>query len=122
VLPTDPPLNFAIVLEGQVTGNIGIVPKDNIYRKNLEIGYFIGEDYRGQGLATRAIKAVVAYGFGSFDIERIYAEVFADNPASRRALEKAGLRLEAILKNYIFKNGILKDGCIYSVLRENFIF
>jgi [ribosomal protein S5]-alanine N-acetyltransferase len=113
----DPVLNFAIICDGAITGNIGLVTKENIYRKNLEIGYFIGEKFWGRGIATRAIMAVTDYAFTTFDIERVYAEVFAGNIASCRALEKAGFSLEARLKNYIFKNGVLLDGCIYSTLR-----
>ena len=56
----------------------------------------------------------------NFDIVRVYAESFSDNIGSRRALEKAGFRLEATLKRNIIKNDIIKDSCIYSVLREDF--
>jgi [ribosomal protein S5]-alanine N-acetyltransferase len=103
-----------------VVGSIGIVSKTDIYRKNVEIGFFISEKFWGKGIATRAIKAAVSYAFREFDIVRVYAEVFSDNIGSRRALEKAGLKLEALLKKSIIKNGIIKDSCIYSVLREDF--
>jgi RimJ/RimL family protein N-acetyltransferase len=115
-----PPRNFAIVLDKTIVGNIGILTKEDVYRKNIEIGYFIGEKYWGQGIAVKAIKAVTSYAFSNFDIVRVYAETYADNQRSRRALENAGLRLEAILKNSIIKNGIIKDSCIYSVLKEDF--
>ncbi len=116
----NPPKNFAIISDKELVGSIGIVTKSNIYRKNVEIGFFISENFWGKGIATKAIKAVVSYSFREFDINRVTAEVFADNPGSRRALEKAGLKLEAILKKSIIKNGVIKDCCIYSVLREDF--
>jgi RimJ/RimL family protein N-acetyltransferase len=120
ILPENiPPRFFAIVFNNQVVGSIGIVSKDNIYRKNFEIGFFMSEDFRGKGIMTRAIKAAVAYSFSNFDIVRVYAEVFSDNIASRRALEKAGLKLEATIRQNIIKNNIIKDSCIYSELREN---
>jgi RimJ/RimL family protein N-acetyltransferase len=115
----DPPVYFAIIYENQLAGSIGITLKTDIYRKNVEIGYFVAQKYWGKGLATKAIKAVTSYAFRTFDIVRVYAEPFADNPASRRVLDKAGFTMEAVFKNYVIKNGIIKNSCIYSVLKEN---
>jgi RimJ/RimL family protein N-acetyltransferase len=121
ILPeNNPPRFFAIIYNKQLVGNIGIITKTNIYRKNLEIGFFISEDSWGKGIATRAIKAAASYAFRDFDIVRVYAETFSDNTGSRKALEKAGFKLEAILKKNIVKNEIIKDSCIYSVLKEDF--
>lgn len=121
VIPVNyPPKFFAILSDNHLTGSIGIVTKDDIYRKNVEIGYFLAEEFWGRGIITKAIKAITAYAFSRFDIVRVYAEPYADNPASRRALENAGFLCEAVLKNNVIKNGIVKDRCIYSVLKENF--
>lgn len=115
----NPTLYFAIEFHGQLAGSIGIVPKDNVYRKNAEIGYFVGEKYWGKGIATKAIGLVVTYIFQHFDIERIYAEPYAHNTASRRVLDKNGFICEAILKKYVIKNNFLLDSCIYSMLRNH---
>jgi RimJ/RimL family protein N-acetyltransferase len=114
----NPPRFFAIMFDNQVVGNFGIVTKNNIYRKNVELGFYVSEKFWGKGIATKAIRASIPYAFENFDIVRIYAEAFSDNIASRRALEKAGLKLEATIKQNIIKNGIIKDSCIYSILRE----
>ena len=115
-----PPRFFAIIINDQVVGSIGIVSKTNIYRKNYEIGFFLSEKFWGQDIMTKAIKAALSYAFRDFDIIRVYAEVFSDNLSSCKALEKAGLKLEAILRQSIIKNGIIKDSCIYSVLKKDF--
>lgn len=121
ILPENfPPRFFAITVDQRPVGSIGIVSKTDIYRKNFEIGYFLSEEYWGRGITTKAIKAATSYSFSDFDIERVYAEPFADNIGSRKALEKAGFTLEATLKRNVIKNGIIKDSCIYSVLREDF--
>lgn len=122
LLENDPHRFFAIISDGKLAGSIGIVTKSDIYRKNVEIGYFLSEEFWGKGIATKAIKAVTSYAFKDFDIVRVYAEPYADNPGSRRALEKAGFTLEATLKRNVIKNGIIKNSCIYSVLREDFKF
>lgn len=121
VLPVnDPPRFFAIISDNHLVGSIGIIMKENIYRKNAEIGYFLAEEYWGKGIITRAVKAATAFAFSRFDIVRVYAEPFADNPGSRRVLEKAGFRCDAMFKKNVIKNGIIKDSCIYSVLKEDF--
>jgi ribosomal-protein-alanine N-acetyltransferase len=111
---------FAIAVDNSLIGSIGIVSKSDIYRKNVEIGYFLSEEHWGKGIITKAIKAATSYAFKEFDIVRVYAEPFADNYGSRKALEKAGFTLEATLKNNVIKNGIIKDSCIYAVLKEDF--
>lgn len=121
ILPeNNPPRFFAITIDKEIIGSIGIVAKADIYRKNFEIGYFLAENFWGKGITTKAIKAATSYAFTEFDVIRIYAEPFSDNAASRKALEKAGFTLEATLKRNVVKNGIIKDSCIYSVLREDF--
>jgi ribosomal-protein-alanine N-acetyltransferase len=116
----EPARFFAIVSEDRLAGSIGIVTKEDIYRKNAEIGYFIAQDFWGKGLATKAVKVATAYAFKTFDIVRVYAEPFADNAASCRVLEKAGFTLEAVLHNNVIKHGIIKDTCIYTILKESF--
>jgi [ribosomal protein S5]-alanine N-acetyltransferase len=123
ILPeNNPPRFFAVTVNKILAGSIGIVTKSDIYRKNVEIGYFLAEEFWGRGIATKAIKAATSYAFKDFDIVRVYAEPFSDNVGSRRALEKAGFTLEATLRKNVIKNGIIKDSCIYSVLREDFKF
>ena len=58
--------------------------------------------------------------FDAFDIVRLYAEPFARNAASRRVLEKAGFRLEGILRQSVCKQGEILDSCIYGLTRFDF--
>jgi RimJ/RimL family protein N-acetyltransferase len=115
-----PPLFFALTVDERLVGSIGLVSKNDIYRKNFEVGYFVAEEYWGRGIATKAIKALTSYAFKDFDILRVYAEPFSDNTGSRKALEKAGYIHEATFKRNVIKNGIIKDSSIYSVLKEDF--
>jgi RimJ/RimL family protein N-acetyltransferase len=111
---------FAIEMDGKIIGNIGAFFKDDVYRKNTEIGYYLAEEYWGNGIMTKAIRTIVKYLFDSFDIIRIYAEPFARNTGSRKSLEKAGFRLEAVLKKNIIKNEVIEDSCVYAILKEEF--
>ncbi len=109
---------FAIVVDGIVAGSIGAFFLKDVYRKNAEIGYYLAEEYWGRGIMTKVIKAITEYLFDNFDIIRVYAEPFARNFGSRRVLEKAGYRFEALLKSNVIKNNEIEDSCIFAILRN----
>jgi [ribosomal protein S5]-alanine N-acetyltransferase len=113
----DPPRVFAIEVGGVACGSIGISPQTDVHRKNAEIGYWLAEEYWGQGIITEAVRQIVEYGFRTFDINRIFARPYATNIPSHRVLEKAGLKLEARFEKSIFKNGQYLDELIFSILR-----
>ena len=56
----------------------------------VEIGYGLLEEYRGQGYATEAVRAAVAWALNQPGVTRVEAETEPDNRASRRVLEKCG--------------------------------
>lgn len=112
-------VGLAIEVDGQLAGSIGAFFKDDVYRKNAEIGYYLGEDYWGKGIMTKAIQSLTQYVFENHDVIRIYAEPFARNIGSRRALEKAGFILEGVLKKSVIKNNIIEDSCIYALIKED---
>lgn len=109
---------LAIEINGEVSGAIGVHPQKDIYRKNLELGYWLAEPYWGKEIITKAIVQMTDYAFRNFDINRIYARPFGYNLASQRVLEKAGFVLEARLEKTFFKNGELIDELIYAVRRN----
>lgn len=112
------PFRRCIDINGECCGAIGLHPKPDLWRFNLELGYWLGKPFRSHGIMTEAIRQMVQLGFSTFpDIKRIYASTFVANVASQRALEKAGLEREAELKGTIVKNGVVHDEVIYAVRR-----
>ena len=109
---------FAITLDDKVIGSIGVFRKDNIHSRTAEMGYYIGEPYWGNGYMTNAIKQVCEYVLGNTDIIRIFAEPFAHNIASCKALEKAGFQYEGTLKCNAIKCGNIIDMKMYALVRE----
>lgn len=105
---------FAIEVNGEAAGAIGIFPQSDIHEKTAEMGYWLAEPFWGNGIATRAIVKMVEYGFQTFDITMIFARPFSTNSASQRVLEKAGFVCEARLKNALYKNGVYMDELIYT--------
>jgi RimJ/RimL family protein N-acetyltransferase len=109
--------DFAIEINRRAVGGIGIHPQKGIMKKNAELGYWLGEKYWGHGIITRAIKEVVDFAFGNFDITRLYARPFGTNTASQRVLEKNGFKLEAKIEKGFFKNREYVDELIYAIRR-----
>lgn len=109
---------FAITSENKVIGSIGVFRQENVHRQTAELGYYIGEDYWGKGIAAEAVKQICRYVFEKSDIVRIYAEPFAYNAASCRVLEKAGFQYEGTLRSNAVKNGKVTDMKMYSLLRQ----
>ena len=104
---------FAIEVDGEAVGSIGIIPQSDIHAKSAEMGYWLAEEYWGEGIIPKAIEEIVEYGFQTFDIVRIFARPFSTNLNSQRVLEKAGFVCEARLKNALFKHGEFMDELIY---------
>ena len=106
---------FAITVDDRAVGSIGAFRQGNIHSRTAELGYYLSEAYWGRGIMTEAIRQLCAIIFDTTDILRIYAEPFAYNTGSRRALEKAGFHYEGTMKNNAVKNGKILDMALYSL-------
>ena len=115
--PAPPLLNFAIVVDDEAVGGIGLLLKEDVFRRSVEIGYWLGEEYWGRGIVTEAVRAVTDYAFATLDICRVYAGVFEWNAGSIRVLEKAGYEFECRLKKSVTKDGETIDELIYTMIR-----
>lgn len=83
-----------------------------------EIGYILVPHERKKGYGSEAIKIIVDYLFLSKELVRVQAITGVDNFASQRVLEKAGFTKEGIMRKSGFIRGEWKDGCLFSILRE----
>ncbi len=106
---------FAIEINGQASGGIGLHFQQDIQRKNAELGYWLAEPFWGNGIITKAIKEITDYGFKTFDITRIYARPYGTNIASQKVLEKVGYKLEGRFEKTLYKNNEFLDELIYAI-------
>lgn len=106
-----------IQVDGAAAGAIGIGLGQDVHRYTASLGYWPGNDFWGRGIMTEAVAAFTDFCFENFPLRRIYAEVFANNPASARVLEKTGFALEGRLKNNVVKDGELLDSLLYAKTR-----
>jgi RimJ/RimL family protein N-acetyltransferase len=113
-----PETNFAIAVDDEAVGGIGYTIQHDVDHRSAEIGYWLGQDFWGRGIATEALIAVTDYAFANHDLCRLYAHVFAWNPASARVLEKAGYQFEGRLRKSVTKNGQTIDQLMYAMVRD----
>ena len=97
----------AIVLGETVVGHIGVFGQP----AHREVGYWIGREHWGRGLATGAVKEML-----SLCAERpLYAHVARHNTASIRVLEKCGFRLLAEDPDFSTSDGEPVQGLVYCI-------
>ena len=112
------PWMFAIEVNAEAVGGIGLERGRDIERHSAEIGYWLGEPFWGRNIATAAVQGITRRAFEVTDLYRLYASVFAWNPASMRVLEKAGYHREGTLIRSGIKDGVLLDRVIYAITRD----
>ncbi|MDT7828218.1 GNAT family protein [Pricia sp. S334] len=109
---------FAVDYNGELCGLVGLILQKDVYRKSAEIGYWIGEPFWGQGIATQAVGLLTRYAFDKLVLVRLYAGIFEYNVGSMRVLEKNEFVKEGISKKAVFKNGKFWDEHRGALLNE----
>ena len=99
----------AIVVDGQVVGSISVERMADEQRNVGSIGYMILMPFWSQGIGTEAVRQICGIAFRELALERIIGEVFPENLASARVLEKNGFRLEETKVGAIVKGGKAMD-------------
>ncbi len=106
---TRPVTTFAVAQHAEAIGCVVLKPGRDINRLSAEIGYWLGEPFWGKGVMTEVVTFVTRFAFAKLDFVRLFAVPFADNTASVRVLEKAGYRIEGVLRASACKDGRLRD-------------
>lgn len=78
---------------GEFLGWFHFRPRPDAAPGEVELGYRLRKSAWGQGYATEGSRALIAKGFTELGVQRVVAGAMAVNVASRRVMEKAGLRL-----------------------------
>jgi len=81
-----------------------------------EIGYMVPPEARGRGAATGAVQLLTRWGFDELGLERLQLQIDATNVASIRVAERAGYRLDGVLRSVYFKEGRRGDTQVWSSL------
>ena len=125
----DDPLDHSVVaLDGDVlVGTVSLEVRDGMgqgsdspaVRSEASLGYLLDPAHHGRGYATEMVRAALDLAFGELGLHRVTAGCFADNVASWRVMEKAGMRREqhGIRDSWHAELGWV-DGYTYAVLAD----
>jgi len=126
----DDPLDHSAVAvtgDGSVVGTISLEVYDGMGQgadspaagSEGLLGYLLDPDHHGRGYATEMVRATLDLAFGDLGLRRVTAGCFADNVASWRVMEKAGMRREqhGVRDSWHAELG-WADGFTYAVLSD----
>ncbi|MCC8165781.1 MAG: GNAT family N-acetyltransferase [Planctomycetes bacterium] len=114
----NPVMDFAIEYRGALAGGIGLKPLVLDHSGTVELGYWLGQEYWGKGITTRAVALIMPYALDELLYIRVHALVHTPNLASCRVLEKNGFVREGVLRKFVRKNGVIRDAFLYARLRN----
>ena len=109
---------WLIEYKGSVAGSIGI-SHINFKHHYASIGFEIGSEFQGKGIAKNALKAVSDYLLNTPLLNRIEAQCHVTNTASAKLMESCGYNLEATQKGNYLIEGRYEDSFLYSILKNN---
>ena len=89
-------MTCAVEFRGQIVGNCGL---NAIHHplKMVEMGYWIGKQYQGNGIITRVCRYLIDYAFTKLGMEKVQIAAAENNRPSRAVCERLGMQLEGII-------------------------
>jgi RimJ/RimL family protein N-acetyltransferase len=108
-------VRFAIEHESELIGGVGYFCQRT---RVGELGFWLGQDYWGQGLATEASRAVVIYAFTAGNLEALTSANFIDNTASAGILGKLGFTANGRMRTHSIARGEDVDCTTWRLERE----
>jgi RimJ/RimL family protein N-acetyltransferase len=110
--------SWAVEIDGAAVGGVSVHPGSDVHRHSAELGYWLGERYWGRGIMTAVVSRFASRAIDAFNLYRMFATVYANNPASERVLQNAGFEREGVQKSAVVKRGELLDVIVYARVRN----
>ena len=109
---------FGIFVSGRFAGEINLSGVQRGPFQNAYVGYWIDEAQAGQGYVPEALVVVSRFAFDDLALHRLQVAIIPRNRASRRVVEKLGLRDEGVARRYLAINGVWEDHVRYAITAE----
>ena len=103
---------------GRMIGSCGFTAIDAV-NDSADIGYVLNPDFRGMGLMPEAARAVRDFGFDTLHLNRIEGRFMIENTASKRVMEKIGMRFEGVRRGSMLVKGKFCDIGMCAMLRTD---
>ena len=113
--------DWGIVYRGNgcLVGACGLVNWEAEHAR-AEVGFVLSREDWGRGLMSEAVRAILRFGFERMNLNRIEARCIAENAASARVMEKAGMVYEGTLRQREYIKGAYRDIKLYAILKKGF--
>ncbi len=86
--------------------------------QSASVGYWVGERHAGQGYVPEGVALILRYGFVDLGLHRMEAAIVPRNAASRRVVEKLGLREEGTSERFLQIRGVYEDHIRFAITVE----
>lgn len=110
-------LTMGVFYEDRLVGVVGFNALD-FKNKIGFIGYWLHQGEQGKGIMTRAVQALISYGFSYYRLHRIDIRTAASNKASARIPERLGFQYEGRLRQAEWLYNYYVDHYVYGMLKE----
>ncbi|MFJ8018440.1 GNAT family N-acetyltransferase [Streptomyces sp. NPDC096339] len=110
--------SFAVRLGegGPLVAAVGVHVHEAFGEKSYEVGYWATKEHRGRGYMTEAVTAVARWAFTELGAVRLEWRAEVGNDGSRAVAEKAGFRMEGLLRASLLRSGTVRDSWVGALL------
>ena len=109
---------FGIFVDGDFAGEINLTAVQRGPFQSAYVGYWIDEKHAGNGYMPEALVVLAQFAFDELHLHRIQISIIPRNSASRRVVEKLGIRDEGVAARYLEINGVWEDHIRYAITAE----
>jgi ribosomal-protein-serine acetyltransferase len=110
-------IEAGIWLGGKIAGVIGLTMANG--GPTARLGYWIGADYQGKGLVTRASRSVIQHAFFGLGIDRVEIRSAVDNVRGQQVPQRLGFVNEGVARHAVWVNGVPQDITMFSMLAKD---
>ena len=109
---------YGIFVDGHFAGEINLSIVQRGPFQSAYVGYWIDEAQAGQGYMPEALVLLCRAAFEDLHLHRVQISIIPRNTASRRVVEKLGIRDEGVAQRYLEINGVWEDHIRYAMTVE----
>lgn len=113
--------HWTILVDGAVGGDISLHAIHRGPVQTANVGYMVDSAHRGHGVATAALRLVVAHAFDELKLHRLDAGAMPSNLGSQRVLEKGGFTRVGVMRRYLFIAVSWEDHVLYELVGPDFV-
>lgn len=112
---------FGVFLGHQLIGEMNVSSIQRGPFQNAYVGYWIDQRQAGHGYTPEALVVAMRFAFDDLRLHRLQIAIIPRNMASRRVVEKLGIRLEGLAERYLEINGVWEDHMRYGITVEEWV-